>query len=81
MSQTSITLSSMEESISLEETNTIRVSLGLKPLVDGASPDNDSEEIAEHESKCVAPAYLAPCPASTNACSSPFRDIADQIAK
>jgi hypothetical protein len=71
-----ITLSSMEERNSLEETDKIRVSLGFKSLVD-AGPDNDSEVIAEskqHESKCVAPAYLAP---SANVCPSPFRDIAN----
>ena len=70
----------MEESITLEETNKIRVSLGLKPLADGGGPDNDSEKIAEanyarqrlaeskqHESKCVAPACLAHYRAGTNA--------------
>jgi U4/U6.U5 tri-snRNP-associated protein 1 len=37
---------SMEESISLEETNKIRVSLGLKPLVDdgGASAAADDPD-------------------------------------
>ena len=84
----------MEESISLEEANKIRVSLGLKPLMDGAGPDNDSEEITEAnyarhrdaesrqlESKCVAPAYLAPYRASANTCSFSFRNIAGRIAK
>lgn len=37
---------SMEESISLEETNKIRISLGLKPLTD-AEPKNDAEKQAE----------------------------------
>ncbi|KAF8965904.1 SART-1 protein [Flammula alnicola] len=34
-------------SISLEETIKIRVSLGLKPLVDDAGPANDSDKLAE----------------------------------
>ena len=38
---------SMEESISLEETNKIRVSLGLKPLTDDGGPANDKEKAAE----------------------------------
>jgi hypothetical protein len=38
---------SMEESISLEETNKIRISLGLKPLTDDKAPVLDSEKIAE----------------------------------
>jgi hypothetical protein len=79
----------------IKENNTIHVSLCLKPLVDSAGPDNDSEEIAEaseygrhrdaeskqHESKCVAPAYLAPYRARANTCPSPFRNIAARIAK
>jgi hypothetical protein len=79
----------------IKENNTIHVSLCLKPLVDGAGPDNDSEDIAEaseygrhrdaeskqHESKCVAPAYLALYRARANTCSSPFRNIAARIAK
>ncbi|KAL0954550.1 hypothetical protein HGRIS_003516 [Hohenbuehelia grisea] len=36
-----------EESISLEETNKIRVSLGLKPLTDDSKPANDPEKLAE----------------------------------
>lgn len=38
---------SMEESISLEETNKIRISLGLKPLTDDKEPVNDKEKQAE----------------------------------
>lgn len=38
---------SMEESISLEETNKIRISLGLKPLTDDKAPSNDKDKQAE----------------------------------
>jgi U4/U6.U5 tri-snRNP-associated protein 1 len=38
---------SMEESISLEETNKIRISLGLKPLTDDGAPADDKEKQAE----------------------------------
>ncbi|KAK2460357.1 hypothetical protein APHAL10511_007746 [Amanita phalloides] len=38
---------SMEESISLEETNKIRISLGLKPLTDDKAPEDDKEKQAE----------------------------------
>ena len=37
----------MEESISLEETNKIRISLGLKPLTDDKAPAGDPEQQAE----------------------------------
>ncbi|TFK28118.1 SART-1 protein [Coprinopsis marcescibilis] len=37
---------SMEQSISLEETNKIRISLGLKPLTDDKAPE-DKEKVAE----------------------------------
>lgn len=37
----------MESSISLEETNKIRVSLGLKPLVDDGAPVDIKEKAAE----------------------------------
>ncbi len=37
----------MEESISLEETNKIRISLGLKPLTDDSVPADDKEKQAE----------------------------------
>lgn len=38
---------SMEESISLEETNKIRISLGLKPLTEDAAPADDVDKQAE----------------------------------
>ena len=38
---------SMEESISLEETNRIRISYGLKPLTDDKGPATDKEKEAE----------------------------------
>jgi U4/U6.U5 tri-snRNP-associated protein 1 len=38
---------SMEESISLEETNRIRISLGLKPLTDDKAPADDKDKQAE----------------------------------
>ncbi|KAL6307460.1 SART-1 protein [Sparassis latifolia] len=38
---------SMEESISLQETNEIRISLGLKPLTDDNAPADDKEKQAE----------------------------------
>ena len=38
---------SMEESISLEETNRIRISIGLKPLTDDRAPADTAEESAE----------------------------------
>lgn len=38
---------SMEESISLEETNKIRISLGLKPLTEDAEPEHDADKQAE----------------------------------
>ncbi|KAJ7650239.1 SART-1 family-domain-containing protein [Roridomyces roridus] len=38
---------SMEESISLEETNKIRISLGLAPLTEDAEPANDKDKEAE----------------------------------
>ena len=38
---------SMEESISLEETNKIRISLGLKPLTEDKAPEDDKEQQAE----------------------------------
>ncbi|KAF8588251.1 SART-1 protein [Ramaria rubella] len=37
----------MSESISLEETNKIRISLGLKPLTDDAAPTDTKEQTAE----------------------------------
>ncbi|KAI6155443.1 SART-1 family-domain-containing protein [Pisolithus tinctorius] len=38
---------SMEESISLEETNRIRISFGLKPLTEDAAPADDADKQAE----------------------------------
>lgn len=38
----------MESSISLEETNKIRISLGLKPLVDDGAPVDVKEKTAEN---------------------------------
>ncbi|KAJ6619769.1 SART-1 family-domain-containing protein [Mycena sp. CBHHK59/15] len=38
---------SMEESISLEETNKIRISLGLKPLTEDGPPTDDKDKQAE----------------------------------
>lgn len=38
---------SMEESISLEETNKIRIGLGLKPLTDDKEPALDADKAAE----------------------------------
>jgi U4/U6.U5 tri-snRNP-associated protein 1 len=38
----------MEQSISLEETNKIRISLGLKPLTDDSTPADDKEKQAEN---------------------------------
>jgi U4/U6.U5 tri-snRNP-associated protein 1 len=37
----------MEVSVSLEETNKIRISLGLKPLTDDTTPADDKEKQAE----------------------------------
>jgi HIND motif len=37
----------MEQSISLEETNKIRISLGLKPLTDDSAPADDKDKQAE----------------------------------
>jgi U4/U6.U5 tri-snRNP-associated protein 1 len=37
----------MEESISLEETNKIRISLGLKPLTDDSAPADNADKKAE----------------------------------
>ena len=42
---------SMEESISLEETNKIRISLGLKPLTDDKAPADSQEETATENYK------------------------------
>jgi U4/U6.U5 tri-snRNP-associated protein 1 len=42
---------SMEESISLEETNKIRISLGLKPLTEDKAPADDKDQQAEDNYK------------------------------
>lgn len=47
LSGTTCVTMSMEESISLEETNKIRISLGLKPLTDDKAPAGDKEKEAE----------------------------------
>lgn len=47
LSPSLITVLNMEESISLEETNKIRISLGLKPLTDDSAPVDDKEKQAE----------------------------------
>jgi U4/U6.U5 tri-snRNP-associated protein 1 len=44
---------SMEESLSLEETNKIRISLGLKPLTDDKAPASDPDKQAEDNYKKV----------------------------
>ncbi|KAH8099921.1 SART-1 protein [Cristinia sonorae] len=63
---------SMEESISLEETNKIRISLGLKPLTDDKAPTNEKEKTAEdnyaQEREKAAKAKAA-------------KDVQDRIAK
>jgi U4/U6.U5 tri-snRNP-associated protein 1 len=41
----------MEESISLEETNKIRISLGLKPLTDDKTPTKTEDQVAEENFK------------------------------
>jgi len=41
----------MEESISLEETNKIRISLGLKPLKDDNAPADKDKEAEENYAK------------------------------
>ena len=51
---------SMEESISLEETNKIRIKLGLKPLTDDKAPAGDKEQEAE-ETKGTSRLVSGPC--------------------
>ena len=83
----------MDEGISLEETNKIRVSLGLKPLDDSA-PADDKEKQAETnyakqreaESKQREIKYVrVPSQAESWADCCPFytstRQIQDRIAK
>ena len=83
----------MDEGISLEETNKIRISLGLKPLTDEPTPADDKEKQAETnyakqreaESKQRESKYVrAPSQAESWAdcrllCTS--RQIQDRIAK
>ena len=84
---------SMEESISLEETNKIRISLGLKPLTDDKGPTDDKEKQAEdnyakqreretkdRETKCVLLLYEC-SRILTNRCGWVYRAIQDRIAK
>lgn len=42
---------SMEESISLEETNKIRISLGLKPLTDDKAPEDKDKQAEDNYAK------------------------------
>ncbi len=66
---------SLEESISLEETNKIRISLGLKPLTEDAEPADSKEkqaednyakkreqETKERDAKCVCCLLCYPLP-------------------
>ncbi|GJE88648.1 SART-1 domain-containing protein [Phanerochaete sordida] len=62
----------MEESISLEETNKIRISLGLKPLTDDSSPADDKEKEAEQN-------YAKQREAAAKAKET--KEIQDRIAK
>lgn len=41
----------MEESISLEETNKIRISLGLKPLTDDKKPEDKEKQAEDNYAK------------------------------
>ena len=82
----------MAESISLEETNKIRISLGLKPLTDDAAPADTKEQTAEdnftrrreqevhqRERKYI---HLAHCLSSfLFTCGIIYRRIEDGIAK
>ena len=81
---------SMEESISLEETNKIRISLGLKPLTDDAAPTGDKEKQAEEnyakqrerEAKDRESKYLAYSLSVYSALTTFLnRRVQDQIAK
>jgi Asp/Glu/hydantoin racemase len=85
------TTMSMEESISLEETNKIRISLGLKPLTDDKAPaDSDQQaeanysklrekEAKERDAKSVVISSLEE-PISSSYLPS-YRKIQDKIAK
>ena len=81
----------MEESLSLEETNKIRIKLGLKPLTDDRTPADTAEQTAERnyadrreeekkaaEKKYVLIIALVVC---TNWTCLHCRRIQDSIAK
>lgn len=83
---------SMEESISLEETNRIRISIGLKPITDDSNPVDDEEkqaednyakrrehEAKERETKSVWKSF--PRPTRSTHTILLYREIADRIAK
>lgn len=82
---------SMEESISLEETNKIRISLGLKPLTEDKAPDDDKEQQAERNYAKLREAEAKGREAKYESISSLFcsdscflyfhRRVADGIAK
>ena len=82
---------SMEESISLEETNKIRISLGLKPLTDDKAPADDKEQQAEQnyarqreaEAKAKQEKYdLNHTRFSSKANNAPtYRETRDRLAK
>jgi hypothetical protein len=82
----------MMEELSLEETNKIRISLGLKPLTDDKAPAEDKEKQAEdnyakrreqeakdREAKC---AYSVSYSSTTDLYLLPLsRKVIDRIAK
>jgi hypothetical protein len=82
----------MMEELSLEETNKIRISLGLKPLTDDKAPAEDKEKQAEdnyakrreqeakdREAKC---AYSVSYSSTTGSYLFPLsRKVIDRIAK
>ena len=85
-----------QSSLSLEETNKIRISHGLKPLTDDKAPVLNSEQIAENnyakqreqeakelETKCVNKFFLQFCLSHwCNSVCFPFlRRIKERIAK
>lgn len=82
---------SMEESISLEETNKIRISLGLKPLTEDKAPADDKDQQAEDNYKKRREAeaqeretkYVLICSFDLNSflLFYIFRRIADGLAK
>jgi len=84
---------SHEESISLEETNRLRISLGLKPLTDDKAPVDSAEKRAEDnyakqrekEAQEKEKKYVNPLSNFITWLTwghfPPFRRIQDQIAK